>query len=1399
MGFDKARQGLLDLIGSLQKSVPYAAKHPQNVKVKIENTPVERPEYIAMPKIQTDQMDFNSSDFNGIFGPLKQARQNPDSFLPAGGWDNASFGEKFAAMSAQAIGTADKELPKMFNQASREMGEKAGKIATVVPRLAGSISDAMGLPEDTQAKEINEKIARKVALSVEEFTASLVGQPIQRTEEEQKSFTFSDKVVAGISQGIGMAGAVVGITNKVQAVSNLTGLRGFVSQYPALLKILTAGEMGVANVLYGQADISQMSEYEGKMKRIGKDFVIGSIFGSLGNIQKLVVALPAAGALTTTAAYLEGARGEDLAVAAIVGMAMEGTFRAGSVRNPEGVVRKMAAEKMREYGADVTGQSKPEEIKAAYEGLLSKNKTAKDQEAINRAYEMLTNTKTETVTPTEKRVGVLSDAISRISEMVKGKREGNKFSGDVAAARKIAKVEVSDVATPQQLYDRIVESVKLTPEVQKQVKEYLDAEKVNEMIATGKEDLSVDAFDSVRIQNDRAKIDEAMAPLLFEMETAQAGERIMIPSDEPGVNYNFIASGSTFPKWVPEGLRTRKLFDKVQEMLMRGEVPTREGKAKELYDTVIKKVEDQTGLKVNDVQTAEYIFNKLEEAKAFQSNVAEIKQMVLERLNQDSFSDFVKSPDYQRALADPELAAMIKDIRDLNEHIDKTLKEITYAEGRNNKADGAKSSKENRGSEGADKKPNDEEAQGQQEAPGFDSKAAGSEAQGEKRIPLTTHKEIAKAFEELAADPNSRDVRDESRRLFEDVTEALSRGEIQPESVFRILESDKRLSTQDFARMFHDQVSMAGKELNVLSQLAKRMKASMKTEIEAKLAQAREAKDTHAIERYEAELRALEKVPDAPDTPWLKIREGFKRIDNIRRGLMVTQVSTTVRNIISQTARTGTMIIDDIQVAMLEAATGHRTPRDAFRRVALDGMAIMKQFTKKGRTELNDYLKQDPLFEEKLLSFTKGEQGTSEKVVDKLNTLNRLQESFFRRIVADSRISLSMERFGITDGNITKLGPKEMDRIVEEAMEVTFMKTPKAGTFGNAIMNMYQQMPFLSLVNAFPRFWMNGLKFLWEYNPTGFSRFFLKSARQSFAKGDYEAYRSIARATTGTAFLAAAIAIRESDHAGDKWYELKVGGKTVDMRPFAPFSTYLFIADNIRAGLGRKVNLGAMDYVQGFLSINRLAGSGLALVDLLRATDLKNFTTIISTVIGSYASGFTVPLRMVKDLIGGVYSEETFVRYQKIHPLWGPTANNIPLLDQVLPKYPNITAEGYLQNEHPWAKHLTGMNIMEKTWLASEIDRLAIDYQSVYPSTGKKQLDIYVMEEMGSILEASTKALQSDNEYITGSDYKKKERILDLLAAARAAGKIRAYNKHKDEFVEFERENANKKLDETRQ
>lgn len=58
-----------------------------------------------------------------------------------------------------------------------------------------------------------------------------------------------------------------------------------------------------------------------------------------------------------------------------------------------------------------------------------------------------------------------------------------------------------------------------------------------------------------------SKADNALGQILVELELAEKGERIMTPSNEPGVNYTFHAKRSTFPDWIPENLRSRKAID----------------------------------------------------------------------------------------------------------------------------------------------------------------------------------------------------------------------------------------------------------------------------------------------------------------------------------------------------------------------------------------------------------------------------------------------------------------------------------------------------------------------------------------------------------------------------------------------------------------------------------------------------------------------------------------------------------------------------------------------------------------------------------------------------------------------------------------------------------------------
>ena len=63
---------------------------------------------------------------------------------------------------------------------------------------------------------------------------------------------------------------------------------------------------------------------------------------------------------------------------------------------------------------------------------------------------------------------------------------------------------------------------------------------------------------------------------------------------------------------------------------------------------------------------------------------------------------------------------------------------------------------------------------------------------------------------------------------------------------------------------------------------------------------------------------------------------------------------------------------------------------------------------------------------------------------------------------------------------------------------------------------------------------------------------------------DADNYEELAKGLVGSGFLAGAIAFRNSEYAGENWYEGKtMDGKTYDLRPFFPAAPYLFFADLI--------------------------------------------------------------------------------------------------------------------------------------------------------------------------------------------------------------------------------------------
>lgn len=91
-------------------------------------------------------------------------------------------------------------------------------------------------------------------------------------------------------------------------------------------------------------------------------------------------------------------------------------------------------------------------------------------------------------------------------------------------------------------------------------------------------------------RENKTKVEDAFFKVASELEYAQAGQRIF---NDYASDLEIIGVGSTFPKWVPEHLRDKKLFDKVLGFIKdydQIEIP-RGSRQKELMNTVLDRVD----------------------------------------------------------------------------------------------------------------------------------------------------------------------------------------------------------------------------------------------------------------------------------------------------------------------------------------------------------------------------------------------------------------------------------------------------------------------------------------------------------------------------------------------------------------------------------------------------------------------------------------------------------------------------------------------------------------------------------------------------------------------------------------------------------------------------------------
>jgi len=407
------------------------------------------------------------------------------------------------------------------------------------------------------------------------------------------------------------------------------------------------------------------------------------------------------------------------------------------------------------------------------------------------------------------------------------------------------------------------------------------------------------------------------------------------------------------------------------------------------------------------------------------------------------------------------------------------------------------------------------------------------------------------------------------KRLIDTLFELSVDQDIMPEGELLELLNKYDLSFEEYATMMVGSASEAGKVLNKLSQITRRVKP--KSEMDA-------LKEARLLDNQNTFFKT------------------FRRVEDIRRGLLVSQVATAMRNLSSAGVRApleglqnvfDTALYNYSKDGLVAGAKSlgdmKGNWRDSFRHMKY----IFDPTNYKSVKEYTDYIldrpelanQSDRMFNqinEIRRSRGAGTTGTvtdrvlsaAEKGVDVLNTPNRWQEYMIRRASFTAEMERLVKReYGldlvdvINKGQIQDLlndspqlvgeGKPPFQSIVSEAvdkaLDITYAKQPEVPVFRE--LTSFITRNGLTTVAPFPRFMFNSMELAGEYAGGAFAPVMkhivnsVKGNKTTFTKADR---RMMSRNIIGaTVILPAAMMYRNSEDAPSDYKTLRADDGSV--------------------------------------------------------------------------------------------------------------------------------------------------------------------------------------------------------------------------------------------------------------
>ena len=607
-------------------------------------------------------------------------------------------------------------------------------------------------------------------------------------------------------------------------------------------------------------------------------------------------------------------------------------------------------------------------------------------------------------------------------------------------------------------------------------------------------------------------------------------------------------------------------------------------------------------------------------------------------------------------------------------------------------------------------------------------------------LPIETTKKIIESSKKFFADENI--VLDPKKPISLQIQELWQSGKYDVPSIIRRIAEDNKITAEEFTNFIYPSVKESAKELNAYSQLAKYYKNQLD--------------------------------PAASFDTGAGIYGTLKRLDNIRRGLMVTRLSTAVRNYISQGTRIGLDALQSGLDYVLQSAIKPFVDPIQFQKNRVSPISNLKalvdnitQWNPKKFKEIKNLTNQilDNFPKEKTRLFlnyvsdiknsnvkvSKDFLGKIEGAVDIINAPNKVQEYITRRAVFLARLNesiLANPKFYknktlemlIKDNELNLLRTSDIAVAIDKALDATFSKdfsTGKGGydAFANRLIKLVNSAPFLlTNIIPYPRFLMNAIKYQYEYSPFGVLSFLSKEERLQIAKGDTS---KLSAAMLGSGMLMAGYLLRQQPYAGEKWYEFKLGDKMVDVRPFNPFAGYLFMGDVIkRYQEGTLKNLDTKGIASVLFGIRGTNATYLtdALINYFTDPKLDKDTMLagLKRLTGETLATFLTPFQNLTDIYAQFFPEARTAKDTTGQEFTGALERRFPMSN--LPVLTSPTSYIIDQNgnkraapitrQDPLLTQVTGMAFTApKNPAEKELDRLGFTSREIFHPSGIPELD----------------------------------------------------------------------------